>query len=345
MFVTQWAPSTQRTYNCLLDRFVDFVSSKGQCILSVQEGLIVEFLHTLSSSLQRPKSTLTAALAAVAHFYHALGVKIPINDQVHCFAGALVKTDTLQPLRYSSVFDISAFRKLFMDWHRTHLDMVHLCMKAIVLLSLSLMLRPSDIALNSLVKEKNQLVPRIFHQSQIVQQGEVMLITLFGNKNDYSRDGQQVVLQPSSDRVMCPVRALQDYCACMDRVLGSLHVRDRPVFMTLQRPFHALTASGIATILNKALQMAGLRGHSAKSFRPTGATRAVDAGQNPDTVRAVGRWKDHECFEFHYIHSRPRLGFTDAIVAPHYGHQDSTCGNKIQNTQPESHFDSNRMTC
>ena len=51
----------------------------------------------------------------------------------------------------------------------------------------------------------------------------------------------------------------------------------KPVFLTLNRPYRALCASGIAKILVKAISYAGLDGlgYSAKSFRPTGATGAT----------------------------------------------------------------------
>ncbi len=137
---------------------------------------------------------------------------------------------------------------------------------------------------------------------------------MFCNKNDYTCDGQQVVLQPSTEAVMCLVHTLEQYIAVMDAQLGSEDCPSHPVFLTLQKPFQALTAAGVATVMNRALQLAGLDGHTAKSFRPMGATQAVDVGENPDTVWAVGWWKDRNCFEFHYVHSQPHAGFTDSVL-------------------------------
>ncbi len=198
-FVTQWVPSTQRTYDHLIEQFIEFISTKGLCLLTVKEPVVIEFLQLLLSSLSQPRSTLSAALAALSHFYQGLGVRAPMTQDVHRFVGALVKVETTLPLCHSSVFDISALRNMFIDWDRTHMDVAWLRMKAIVLMAVSLMLRPSDIAPKSLERHKNGLVPRLFRKSQIVQEQGALRITLFGNKNDYSRDGQQVLLQPSSE--------------------------------------------------------------------------------------------------------------------------------------------------
>ena len=64
---------------------------------------------------------------------------------------------------------------------------------------------------------------------------------------------------------------------------------DGPVFLTLYKPY----ASTVAKILNDAIVLAGLSRDqfSAKSFRPTGATRAVEQNFDPDLVMQTGRWK------------------------------------------------------
>lgn len=65
----------------------------------------------------------------------------------------------------------------------------------------------------------------------------------------------------------------------------------KPVFLTLNAPFKQLGSSGVAKVLDHAIHLAGLggQGYTAKSFRPTGATAAVEAGVNPDYVRKIGR--------------------------------------------------------
>ena len=60
--------------------------------------------------------------------------------------------------------------------------------------------------------------------------------------------------------------------------------------------------------------MAGLanQGFSAKSYRPTGATVAIEQGLDPDSV-SKGRWKSKETFEYHYVHAKPDKNFVSKI--------------------------------
>lgn len=116
---------------------------------------------------------------------------------------------------------------------------------------------------------------------------------------------------PASDKLMCPVQAFHQY---QQSVAQHGFHSSRPVFLTLNKPVRGLSAAGVASVLNEALKLSGQSALSAKSFQPTGATLAVDAGVHPDAVRALGRWKNRDCFEFHYVHSRPAKSVTDSIL-------------------------------
>ena len=88
-----------------------------------------------------------------------------------------------------------------------------------------------------------------------------------------------------------------------------MHLPGAPVFITLQPPFRALRTSTIANIMEEAIRTAGLenKGYSAKSFRPTGETAAIDSGQNPDIVMKTGRWKTASVFRDHYVDLQPPI--------------------------------------
>ena len=62
--------------------------------------------------------------------------------------------------------------------------------------------------------------------------------------------------------------------------------------------------------------MAGLHGHgfSAKSFRPTGATSAIDIGCDPKVVHRLGWWKTESVFFEHYVHSRTDVYYTQSLL-------------------------------
>ena len=71
----------------------------------------------------------------------------------------------------------------------------------------------------------------------------------------------------------------------------------------LHPPFRALRTSTIANIMEEAICTAGLenKGYSAESFLPTGATAAIDSGENPDIVMKTGRWKTASVFRDHSL--------------------------------------------
>ena len=106
---------------------------------------------------------------------------------------------------------------------------------------------------------------------------------LFGIKNDYDRKGFRVCMPCASNQVVCPVLVLKAYMRRTEHVVGS----DGQVFVSLNKPYSGLTVSGISGILNKAVELVGLKeqGFSAKCFRPSGATNAVEAGVAPEVVQ------------------------------------------------------------
>ena len=128
----------------------------------------------------------------------------------------------------------------------------------------------------------------------------------------YHRDGFEVIIPASSHPRLDPVRALKCY------ISRTRYVREYPelaLFLSLKKPYGAVSAATITRILETAIEMAGLgnQGFKAKHFRPTGATIAVEAGIKADTIRRVGRWKSRETFEAHYVHAVPPTSFTDSV--------------------------------
>ena len=68
--------------------------------------------------------------------------------------------------------------------------------------------------------------------------------------------------------------------------------------------------------MEEAIHITGLgnQGYSAKAFRPTGATAAIDSGKNPDIVMKTGRWKTASVFPDHYVHSHPPADYTHDVL-------------------------------
>ena len=220
---------------------------------------------------------------------------------------ALVKGSTSEPLTHSKAMPISPFRQLFLSWRdNAYLTVKDLRLKAITLLALTLMLRPSDIApraemLDPETKTSHRLV---FSRDRVKFHDDgSATVVIFGVKNDCQRTGFDVHLQPHSDPKLDPVKTLQDYLSCTKDIKST----DRAVFLTLRRPHHAIDSSTVAGILEEAIIKAGLgnQGYSAKSFRCTGAMAAIECGVEPHVVMKLGRWKTSEVFYEHYVHSKP----------------------------------------
>jgi hypothetical protein len=207
----------------------------------------------------------------------------------------------------------SSFHDLFLKWEDNNtLDIKALRLKAITLLALTAMLRPSDIAPNAQTVDTDGVRKVVFAVDQVAFSDEDAKIQFFGIKNDTKRTGFEIVLPRASIVKLDPVQTLQDYIERTKNYRSS----DNAIFLTLRPPYKALVASSIAKVLEEAITLAGLggQGFSAKSFRPTGATSAIEKGINPEIVRKVGRWKDSEVFFAHYVHARTPDNFTDDVI-------------------------------
>jgi integrase len=131
---------------------------------------------------------------------------------------------------------------------------------------------------------------------------ESATIRLHGIKNDTDRSGFEVVLPAAKDACIDPVKTLKDY---ITRTNNLRSLNNRAVFLTLREPFTAIKSDTVGNILCQAIKLAGLQGYSAKDFRPTGATVAINNGVDPKIVQRLGRWKTDSVFFEHYVHSKP----------------------------------------
>ena len=218
-----------------------------------------------------------------------------------------MKSATQKPMAKSLVVPIQPFRDLFLGWHTNdQLSIKDLRLKTITLLALTLMLRPSDIATKAVHFDRKTMQQEswLFTTDNItfLDSGEAKII-FHGIKNDTSRTGFDVILQPVTDRKLDPVATLQDYITRT----SDFRPNEKPVFLALNPPYAAIAAKTVAGIMNEAIALAGLsgKGYSANSFRPTGANLAVETGCDPEIAMRLGRWKTKSVFYDHYVHAKP----------------------------------------
>lgn len=258
-------------------------------------------------------------MAALTCLLDACGLGNPLHgDRLHKLSSGLVKSATLIPMVKTPIMPIAPFYSLFDSWgDNATLPIKDLRLKAICLLALIFMLRPSDIAPQARSMDPVTLATEklVFSLDQVHFSESGLTIVFHGIKNDAQRDGFSVTVPRASNRKLDPVSALDVYIQRTEGPRAS--VPHRPVFLSLQRPYHALSASSISGILKAAIDLAGLgkRGYTAKSFRPTAATAAIDSGLHPDKARHIGRWASHEVFEKHYVHTHIPDNHVDKILS------------------------------
>lgn len=318
-FSFAWANSTKKNYQLCVNKFVSYCVEKQISFPPMSSAMVAGFLCTISDSSGRPESQLKCATAALSWLCDAMDMPNPVHsNEIKKLVTALVKSGTEAPRTRSKVMPIAPFRDLFQSWSdNSELPVKDLRLKAITLFSISAMLRPSDIAPCGMKFEPSHSNSRkmVFSTNNIsFAEDGTATINFHGIKNDTTREGFVVSLQPHSNKKLDPIQTVKDYITktqpLRESVMGS------PVFLTLTEPIHALSAQGVATVLSKAIQLAGLggQGYSAKSFRPTGATAAVDIGFDPDQIMRVGKWKSREVFLEHYVHSRTPTEFVKQIL-------------------------------
>lgn len=306
------APTTISLYNMYINQFKEHCTFMGCTFPPTESGVIADFLHEMARNSVRPKSKLNCAIAAINAMYDAIGVTSPgRSSPIYNMTHALVRAYTQAPMKKSTVMPVKNFSHLFKSWNdNSKLCIKDLRLKAIALLSIAAMLRPSDIAPKTRTADGNV----VFSTRQLDFQDDGSLkVLFFGIKNDTKRDGFEVHVQPHSCAKLDPVKTLRDYIERTDSVREP---NDLPVFLGLRQPYKAIDSSTVANVLNEAIKLAGLdsQGYSAKSFRPTGATCAIANDFDPNVVRKIGRWKTESVFFYHYVHSKTPKVFTDKLI-------------------------------
>jgi hypothetical protein len=238
------------------------------------------------------------------------------NPEIKLLVTSLVKSGITKPRQHTSAMPVENFSNLFLSWgENSCLTLKNLRAKTIALLLLSVMLRPSDIAPRSVVYDpiSKKVSNVLFTTDQLkFHENGSLTITLFGIKNDTSRSGFDVHVAPHSEPLLCPVKCLQDYVSVTQSLRDPVK---KPVFMSLTRPFEALKADAVASVLRSVIDDAGLdlKVFSAKYFRPTGATVLIESGHDPELVRSVGRWKCSSVFYDHYVHRKTPVSVTESV--------------------------------
>lgn len=293
-------------YNRYVKRYYIFCADRNVTFPCVEEQFIATYLCCVAEDSARPKSVLNGTMAALTCLFDAMELnKAVLHGSITKLVDGLVKSATVAPMIKTAIMPVKPFHDLFTAWPDNGLlTLKDLRMKVICLMALVFMLRPSDVAPHGQYLDPESLAPvnMVFGKNQIqFHDNGDLSVTFHSIKNDAARDGFKVTIPPCPDRKLDVASALLCY---MTRTAGIRNVvPKRPVFITLQRPYQALSASAVSKILGDAVKAAGLSGYTAKNFRPTGASQAVAQGLKPDVARHIGRWRSQEVFDKHYVHT------------------------------------------
>ena len=276
---------------------------------------LANFLCELADSSDRPESVLRTVSASLSFLFEALGKASPIHHpEIKRLITALIKTGTVKPMKRSKPMPIEAFVKYFRELGPDKdLSLKELRRKTVTLLSLVFMARPSDLAPKGVVFNSSTLsVEKTVLSTDDIRFNEdgSLSITFWGIKNDSKRQGFEVTVHPNKDDILLdPVRCLKLYIEKTDE----FRPKDTsPLFITLKAPYRAISSDTIGNILEESISAAGLAdmGFTAKSFRPTAATMAIQKGMSPETAMQLGRWKTKEVFFNHYVYPQVPESYT-----------------------------------
>ena len=310
------AKSTTNNYNMYIEKIVKLCNEFGEEFPPTTSSTLAECLLIISSDSNRPLSMLNCVLSALSHVYIAYHKTDLTNDiLIKKLVSGIVKSSTNSPRMMSKVMPIDSFSNFFINWDSNFINIKNLRLKCICLLAIVTMLRPSDIAPKALyVDEKGFVHNYSFTEDQVIfKENGSMSIIIHGNKNDTKRHGFVVDVTPSSVTNLCPVYTMKCY---LNRT--KIYRKDNgPVFIALKSPYGALSSQAITNILNESIALVGLPRniYSAKCFRPSGATKAISEGFDPNMVQKVGRWKTPTVFFEHYVHSQVPKNFTDSLLS------------------------------
>lgn len=314
---SHWAKSTMDLYNRLIVKFRLFCADKDISFQSVHSSHLAEFFCLIADSSDRPASLIRSTSAAISCLYGGLNIPCPIDSDISILKSALVKSGTKTASIRTGVMPCSPFYELFKRWSAEQLSVQQLRLRAVTLLALCFMTRPSDLAPKGMYFDPitHELEHLIFSTDDVVfHENNQLTIMFFGTKNDTDRSGFQVTIPGSNDPASDPVGALQSYirATSSQRELCT----GNPVFVTLRKPYRAVQSGSIANILQEAITLAGLggKGFTPRCFRPTGATAAVKNNTKPETAMMVGRWKTDKVFRERYVYPLVQESYTSDVL-------------------------------
>lgn len=315
-----WATSTLILYDRQVTKLCEFCRAHGYVFPPSPHNtsVLAGFLCQVADSSEKPASQIKSTMAALTCLYKAMGLSNPWDQyELKQLTVGLVKSGTSAPSLRTKIMPVTPFTQLFRSWpDNNDICIKKLRLKAITLLALTAMTRPSDLAPKGVKynAKDHSIEPLILSTDQVRFNSDGSLtLVFFGIKNDKDRKGFEVKIPSASDSKLDPVDCLKVYLRRTELVRPK---PSSPLFIGLVSPFQALKSVSIANILDEAIRLAGLQGQgfTARSFRPTAASAAVQLACKPETAMQLGRWNTKEVFFNRYVYPLAPQAYTDNVL-------------------------------
>lgn len=278
--------NTLSKYDALLVNCAAFCQRRNETFPPTKSNIIADWFCELTLRYTRPEPALKQASAALS----AININgdIPIHDPLlQRLRKGIINVRTTQPMKSGALFDIPQLLDYIRRSFASPSDLKAIRDKAMVLLALVTMARPSDLT-------HIQLQHVSFSE-------EALTIELFGIKNDYNKRSIKKTVSPCSDPVICPVKSLTIWT---QEAKQSKLIKDQQsyIFMKLNHTDGPLQSDTISNILKKfILESGGPANCTGKSVRTSAATYAAKCGLSPLQIMNMGGWKDLFVLAHHYI--------------------------------------------
>ncbi len=324
-----WTPAVFRRHERIATDFLAFAQTCGVDRISPQHRapawLVAEYLYDVIVSrrvdlepLQRPESTVKQVSAAISLLEGRPHDSVINTVLMRQFKRGLIKMNTTRPIQHRPEADLAPMLRFWCTRVDQELSEQDLRCKAVGLLAIVKMSRPSDIA-------RVRLRHQDFHFNGRGQLVEASPIYLF-SKTDQLRHGSVDIPIPatSSDGQCDFVHTAYEYFTrtCRDRRrLAPQH----PFVLSLPRPGQRRRAVGkdtVARILRRFASEAGVVADAA-GFRPAAVTRALDLGYPLHVVARVTGHKSLEVLQQHYNRARVPASMVAGLQDPDAGRQAS----------------------
>ena len=311
------APSTARTYNAGISKYVDLCSKLSVSPTPTSEQLLCRFVTSLARD-NISHNTMKVYLAAVRQYHIQRGHVMPQIDSMPKLSQILrgIRISRAadpqmisRPLRHPVTPEI--LRQIRQAWEKEGLNSDKVMLWAAFLLAFYCFLRSGEVcvAVGEDFDEHRDLTPQDIAIDN-VSNPQMLKVHIKCSKTDPFRAGTDIFIARTKDD-LCPVAAMLAWLVKRGRTPG-------PLFRF--QSGHPLSRSIFVRSFKQALASANIdpNGFTGHSFRIGAATSAANKGMTDTQIKQLGRWKS-DAYQRYIRPSPQRLATLASSISSHSG--------------------------